>query len=103
MQRRSSDFLRQAYKITAARAELRSEHTDAAAVADLVDLVEEIDDVEAHGERLGARRGENIVCDPEIDGRIGFIERGVGKPGRQAAAVFEAGRKHRLIPLVGNS
>ena len=53
MQRRSSDFLRQAYKIAAARAELRSEHADAAAVADLVDLVEEIDDVETHRERLG--------------------------------------------------
>src|ERR1700733_7507334 len=98
MQRRSSDFLRQAYKITPARAELRSEHADAAAVADLVNLVEEIDDVEAHRERLGARRSENTVCDPEIDGRTGFIDRGVGKAGRQAAAVFEASRKHRLIP-----
>ena len=60
MQRRSSDFLRQAYKIAAARAELRSEHADAAAVADLVDLVEEIDDVETHREWLGGCGSENV-------------------------------------------
>src|SRR5580692_5288774 len=52
--RPSSDFLREPDEESAASAELRREHADAAAVADLIDLVEEVDHVEAYRERLGA-------------------------------------------------
>src|ERR1700722_18744957 len=54
--RRPSQLLRYAEIKAAARPVLRREHADAAAVTELVDLVEQIDNVEPHGERLGARR-----------------------------------------------
>jgi hypothetical protein len=39
--------------ITPARAELRREHAVAGAASDLIDSIEQVDDVETHGHRLG--------------------------------------------------
>src|SRR5690242_12833721 len=42
-----SELLRDADEITAPRPELRREHADAGAIADFIDLVEDVDDIEA--------------------------------------------------------
>ena len=55
-----SELLRQAGEEAAPGTELRGEDADAGAVADLIDLVEEIDHVETGDERTEAgRRGAN--------------------------------------------
>jgi len=52
---KASEFLRNADIVAAAWAELRREHADAGTVAQFVDLVEHIDNVEPQGDRLVAR------------------------------------------------
>jgi len=56
---------RQPREESAPRAELRRSHTDAGAVANFVDLVERVDDIDTRGQCgprcLGERRGSNQI------------------------------------------
>ena len=92
-----SQLLRNADIIAAARAVLRREHADAGAVAQLVDLVEQVDDVEAHGQRLVVRRPSEIVRNAGIDHRIG---RGVQRIGHEAVGQI-AGAQPAAVDHVG--
>src|ERR1700728_4399970 len=76
--RRASQFLRKSDKITAARAELRGEHADAGAVAQFVNLVEQVDDVEAHGEEFVVRRPLEVVRHARVHHGIGRRVQGIG-------------------------
>ncbi len=74
-----SQLLRQPHKEPAPRAELRREHADAGAVADFVDAVEYVHDVEAHGERLGRGRRDEVVRHAHIDLGVERQRAGVGE------------------------
>src|SRR5450759_5507670 len=76
---RFSEFLRNADKEHAARPELRRKHTDAGAVPDLVDLVEQVDDIEPHRRWLVRRKDVEIMRHPDIDLGIGRQVIGIGK------------------------
>src|SRR5258708_11636613 len=62
--------MREGEKGAAARPELGGADADAGAVADLVFLVEEVDDIESCGQRARARNGKQ-VRDAGIDLRVG--------------------------------
>ena len=53
-------LLRHAEVIAAARPKLRGEHADTGSASDLIDRIEQIDDVEAHGDRLAVRHGKFV-------------------------------------------
>jgi hypothetical protein len=69
--------LRNTHEEAAPRAVLRRKDADAGAVAKLINLVEQIDDVEPHGERLGVRRPFEIVCHADIDHGVGRGVQGI--------------------------
>src|ERR1700760_2329197 len=101
---RPSQLLRDAEIEAAARSELRRKHADAGAVADLVDGVEQIDDVESQGGRLGGRYPIEVVRRAEIAlgvGRHGAaVRNAIGAIGAQAAAIDRIDRELGAIPQI---
>ena len=86
------DRLRQPEEEAAPGAELRRAHADAGAVADFIDLVEEIDDVEARRQALPAHQRE-VLADAEIDRDIVRHMIAIGRRAvpAQAGAVEQVG------------
>src|SRR5207302_3396485 len=81
-----ADFLFDAEEKAAARTVLRREYADAAAVSDLIDRIENVHDVEAHGHRLIIRHIE-IARQANIELRIGRQRIDIGVPSAQPRAV----------------
>src|ERR1700692_55116 len=81
---RGSNLLRQPHQIGAARTELRGEHADAGPVAQLVDLIEDVNHIEPQREGLGAGELE-LVREPGVDLVVGGQMRAVVVAVAQAA------------------
>src|SRR5262249_18348960 len=96
------ELLRNADEISAPRAKLRREHADAFAVADFIDFIEDIHDVEA--DRRGPREEVvELVRDSEIDLRIGRHARAVWNVVRiraQSASVNHVDAESRAVPKI---
>src|SRR5580704_8899434 len=88
----ASNLFRNTEEVAAPRAVLRREYADAAAVSDLVDGVEQVDDVEAYRQRLAVRHGE-FVRYAGIELRIGRFGADIGVAGTQPRAVDHVGRE----------
>ena len=71
--------------------ELRREHAYAATAPDLVDGVEQVDDVETNGHRLGVVRQQEFALDADIDLGVGRHRVDIGVTAAQAAAVDRVG------------
>ena len=84
--RQRQNFFEMPRKVAAARAVLRREHADAAAVPDEVDRVEEIDDVEAHGHRLRIIGKQKLAGDADIELGVGRHGADIGVAVAQPAA-----------------
>src|SRR6202021_2550545 len=86
-----SYLFREAEEEAAARSELRREHAYAGPVPDLVDGVEQVDDVETNGHRLGIVRQQEFALDADIDLGVGRHRADIGVTVAQAAAVDHVG------------
>ena len=78
---------------------MRREHAYAGAISDLIDRVENVHDVKAHGYRLMIRHIE-ITRDPDIELRIRRQGIDIGVAGAQPRAIDHIGRKGRAVPFV---
>src|SRR5579863_8253494 len=97
---RRSQLLRNAGVEAAARAELRSKNSDTGAVAKLVNLVEQVDDIEAHGHRLGVRRPLEFPRYSGIDDHVRRVVIFVGKARAQPAPVNQIRREQVALPAI---
>ena len=87
----------------APRPVLRREHADAAAVAELVDRVEGVDDVEAHAQRFRVAAEFELLNQPEVDLRVRRHVVQVGEAGALAAGVHHISRHKCPAKLVGRA
>ena len=92
--------MREADQKLAARPELGCKDTDSGAVPDLVDLIEQVDDVEAYGRGLLCAPRE-LMRQPEIDLSVRRHVVRIGKSAAQAAAIDHVGAKAGSLPEVG--
>src|SRR4029077_8831041 len=90
-------FLLYAEKETAARTVLRGEHADATAVSDLIDRIENVHDVEAHGHRLMIRHIE-IARQADIELGVRRQRIDIGVAGAQSRTIDHVGREGRPVP-----
>ena len=89
---------------------MRREHADAAAAADLVFLVEQIDHVEACGESFPAE-GAEILRQAGVDLRVGWYMPAIGndltagqsRVFAQSRAEDHVGIEERVAPFVGRA
>jgi hypothetical protein len=95
---RNLELLRDAQEVAAARAELRREHADAGAASDLIDSIEQVDDVETHGHRLGIVRQEKFAPNADIELRIRRHRRDIGITAAQTAPVDHISGKFSSAP-----
>ena len=86
----------------APRSKLRREHPDPRSVADLVNLVEQVHDVEPRFERPPAGNLERVL-DADVHGRVSRQLARVRKAIAQAAAVKQIGVGLRPLPGVGGA
>src|ERR1700730_13608545 len=97
-----SEIVRNRSVESAALTELGREHADAAAVTQLVNCVENVDDVEANFDGSLVR-----YLDParqaEVIGFIGMILHGVGEAAAQTIAVEAVDGHSPIIPNVGSA
>src|SRR5947209_12519621 len=91
--------LRHAAEKAAARAELRGEDADAGAVAQLIDVIEHVDDVEAQRQRLHAGYW-HFLREPEINLRVRRHVLGVGEARAQSAAIDHINAEPCAVPLI---
>ena len=83
---------------TTALTELRREHTDAAAVADQIDAVEQVDDVEPQRRRLGIAGQQELARDTDIELALRRHRADIGIAVAQARAVDHVGGEPRAAP-----
>jgi transposase-like protein len=91
------ELLRESHVEGAAWSVLRSKHVDAGSVADFVDGVEDVDDVEPNGSRLKVIPFE-LVGDAGVDLGIKREVAGISEVVSQTAAVDQVSAKTRPIP-----
>src|SRR6516162_8413409 len=96
----NSELLRQADKDSTARPELWREHADAAAIAEFVDLIEQVDGVEPDCERLVFRRELEFARNADVHRGVRGHMIDIGEARAQTAAVKHRRAEQRSVPAV---
>src|SRR5580692_9144270 len=94
----TSYLLRESEEEAAARAELRREYSDAGAIPDFVDRVEQVDDIETNRHRQGIVRQQEFALDADIDLGIRRHRANIGVTVAQAAAIDDVGAQRGPTP-----
>src|SRR5882724_11335008 len=98
---RSSKIERNRAVEAAALAELRRAHTDPAAVAQLIDCVENVDDIEADLEG-SLLRDLDPALQTNVERFVGMIFLRVGKTAPEAVAVKSIDGRPPIVPRIGD-
>src|SRR5690349_12769699 len=88
---------------TAAHSELRRADPDAAAVAQFVDFIEEINNVETDFETPGGVGNFHVSLKRDVHGRVIGNALGISKPAAQSAAVKKIAGEFPVLPGVSAS
>src|SRR5580692_2403299 len=94
----TSYLLRESEEEAAARAELRREYSDAGAIPDFVDRVEQVDDIETNRHRQGIVRQQEFALDADIHLGVGRHRGDIVVAVAQAAAVDHVGAQFDSAP-----
>src|SRR5207248_4252195 len=97
----SSEIVRHRAVKSAALPKLRCANADAAAVAQLVNLIEQIHDIETNFDRLSSTK-RNSAFHSEVQSFVGMILLRVGKAAPQSIPIKRVGGKTPVVPAIGD-
>src|SRR6476620_10727481 len=96
------ELLRHAHEVPTTRTELRRKHADATAVADFVDVIEQVDDIKPYRNRLVSGHGD-LSRHPDIDLTIRRHVVEIAVTGPEPAAVDHVSTETRPVPEIRNT